>query len=434
VFSIAAGYAANFPTSSAQQKKQVTLTALLTDLSDSERWRPLFAPAMQELRLRHPDTDIQINYSTLPYNQTRSRIMEALSNNTKLDLISLDQIWLSDFAQRGFLTDLTNYLIKWGRTSDWYRTNFDGGVYKGKVYGIWFETDVRGIWYWKDLLNGAGIEPNSLQTWHGYLTAAKILEQKHIQPIHLNGDINSPDMWYPYLWMLGGDIIKMKHGHPTKGTYWFPAYNGSAGIRAMEFIRQQVNAGIKPQSRLDQQFPDKKFSVMISGSWMPSKFPRDQWPTLEQKVGFLPMFPVPDVVSQSSTMVGGWELAVPQTSQNKDLAWELLTLIVQPNILSPWLQRYAYLPTQNTIGSGPYSAPLKQTIPYYDKMVSMIPIGRARPSIPEYPQIAEHIRQAILEVEHGVKSPAQAMDDAAFKSAKVLGWIRGSANVSASAR
>jgi multiple sugar transport system substrate-binding protein len=100
----------------------------------------------------------------------------------------------------------------------------------------------------------------------------------------------------------------------------------------------------------------------------------------------------------------------------------LLTIMVQPNILFPWLQRYVYVPTQNTIGSGPYSTTLNQTIPYYDKMVSMIPIGRARPSIPEYPQIAEHIRQAIYEVEHGIKTPVQAINDAAFKSAKVLGW------------
>ncbi|HJT48055.1 MAG TPA: hypothetical protein VJ729_07710 [Nitrososphaeraceae archaeon] len=61
-------------------------------------------------------------------------------------------------------------------------------------------------------------------------------------------------------------------------------------------------------------------------------------------------------------------------------------------------------------------------MPYYDKMVFMIPIGQARPSIPEYPQIAEHIRQAIYEVEHGIKSQVQDINDAAFKSAKVLGW------------
>jgi hypothetical protein len=39
---------------------------------------------------------------------------------------------------------ISNYAMKWGRISDWYQSNFAGGVYKGKVYGIWFETDVRG--------------------------------------------------------------------------------------------------------------------------------------------------------------------------------------------------------------------------------------------------------------------------------------------------
>jgi multiple sugar transport system substrate-binding protein len=38
----------------------------------------------------------------------------------------------------------------------------------------------------------------------------------------------------------------------------------------------------------------------------------------------------------------------------------------------------------------------------------MIEIGYNRPNIPEYPQIAEHIKQAL--------------DDAAVKSAEVLGW------------
>lgn len=108
---VSAEYATNFLTASAEQKKQVTLRALLTDLSDAKRWQSLFAPAMQELRARHPDIDIQINYSTYPYNQTRSHIMKALSNNTAIDLISLDQIWLSDFAQKGLLTDLSNYVI-----------------------------------------------------------------------------------------------------------------------------------------------------------------------------------------------------------------------------------------------------------------------------------------------------------------------------------
>jgi len=76
----------------------------------------------------------------------------------------VDQIWLADFAQRGYLTDLTNYVKSWGRVSDWYQTNFDGGVYNGKVQGIWAWTDVRGMWYWKDLLSKSGVDPSTLQT------------------------------------------------------------------------------------------------------------------------------------------------------------------------------------------------------------------------------------------------------------------------------
>jgi multiple sugar transport system substrate-binding protein len=73
-------------------------------------------------------------------------------------------------------------------------------------------------------------------------------------------------------------------------------------------------------------------------------------------------------------MMGGWELAIPQTSQNKQLVWELLTIMVDPKIIGPWLEQNGFLPTQKNLGSGPQSIELSKTIPYYiDKMMSMIP-------------------------------------------------------------
>ena len=55
-------------------------------------------------------------------------------------------------------------------------------------------------------------------------------------------------------------------------------------------------------------------------------------------------------------------------------------------------------------------------------MISMIPTGHSRPNIPEYPQIADNIREAIDGVYFGGKDPNQALQDSAIKSAKVLGW------------
>lgn len=416
---------------SIEKNNQVMLRAILTDLGDPNRWQTLLQPALEELRKRHPELDIQLNYTTFPYNMTRAALLESLSNKTAIDLISVDQIWLGELAEKGFLADLTNRTQEWGKLADFYEANLDGTIFNDRIYGIWAWTDVRGIWYWKDILNKSDVSPNSLRTWDGYLAAAKkinstIQAEKEkgthtlVQPIHLNGDVNAPDVWYPYLWMLGGSIVENRPGHPTKDSYWFPSYNSTNGVKALEFLKKQTDIGLKPQSRIDDQFVDRKFAVMLSGSWMPSSFRNGT--NVEQIVGFLPVFPVPDASVQTTTMMGGWQFSIPSTSTQKDLAWELITIMLEPEIFAPWLQQYGYLPTQSSIGEGPYSTQLRQSIPYYQEMISMIEVGGSRPSIPEYSEIATHIKQAMDEVFSGAKEPKQALDDAAAKSAKVLGW------------
>jgi multiple sugar transport system substrate-binding protein len=191
----------------------------------------------------------------------------------------------------------------------------------------------------------------------------------------------------------------------------------------MNFIKAQIDAGIKPQKQhfWGKEFVDRKFAVMIEGSWMPNN-----WSSLTKQqvnsIGFIPMFPVPNASYNTSTLMGGWEFSIPKTSLNKDLAWELLAIMVEPKLLAPYLAEHFYLPTQIPIGHGPFAASLNQTTPYYDELISMINVANARPSIPEYLQIAEHIHQALNEVYYGTKEPKQALDDAAAKSAKALGW------------
>jgi multiple sugar transport system substrate-binding protein len=414
-----------------EENKQIILNAMLDNLGQiekKERWQLFFNDALNELERRHPGIEIQVNYTELPGNESRSRISSALENKSSIDIISVDQIWLGEFAEKGLLTDLNNYTQRWGRASDWYEVNWDGGAYNDKIYGIWAWTDVRGIWYWKDLLNQSGVIPDSLKTWDGYIAAAKkinnTLNGKILQSVHLSGVDTAVDMWYPYLWMLGGAIVESRPGHPTKDFYWYPSYNSSEGVRALEFIKDQVEAGVKPQTKFfDTAFAqNKSFAVMIAGSWMPGEFPRQEWPGLEEKLGFIPMFPVPLAGNDTATMMGGWLLSIPQSSKNKDLAWELITIALEPNRLSPWLERYGYLPTQIPIGEKVVGANNVTSFPYYAEMISMIPFGHNRPAIPEYPQIASHIKQALDDVYYGLKDPKQALDDAAAKSARVLEW------------
>jgi multiple sugar transport system substrate-binding protein len=416
---------------SQDQKKQITITAILDDQGDPPRllkW--LFQPAIKELEARHQDLEIKMDYRPVPYLNLHEQIFKSMANQTPIDIFTVDHIWLGEFAEKGFLTDLTNYTKKWGRSSDWYQGNWDGGVYKDKVYGIWTIVDVRGLWYWKDMLNRAGVDPNSIRTWNGYIEGAKklntILRPEGIEGVHLVGASHSPDIdFYPYLWMLGGDIIAQKPGHPTNGDYWFPIYNSSKGVRALEFIKAQIDAGIKPQKNhfWGKEFLDRKFAVMLEALQNHVHVnTTEQKQEFENKVGFLPMFPVPEGTNHSATLMGGWELSITNKSKNKDLVWELITIILDPKIITPFYEKYGFLPTQISIGDGEYSANLSKTIPYYDQLISMLQLKGVRPNIPEFPQIAEHIRQALDEVLYQSKDPKEALDNAAAKSAKTLGW------------
>lgn len=409
--------------------QNITLTALLEDQGDPTRWNSLIEPAMQKLMERHPDVDVEIKYTTSPYNETRLNILSALESKAPVDLITIDQIWLGEFAGKGLLSDLSNFTETWGRQSDWYQTNWDGGIYQDKVYGIWAWTDVRGIWYWKDMLEESGVDPRSLMTWEGYIDAARklnsVLRPQGIEGVHLTGASHSPDLWYPYLWMLGGEILTMKQGHPTRGAYWYPSFNGTEGVRALNFIKKQIDTGILPQKHhfWGEEFLNRKFAVMIEAlqHHIPITTPLNRT-YFEQNVGFIPMFPVPDHGTRTSTLMGGWEFGVPVTSAHKDLAWELITIMLEPGMLGPYLTKHANMPTQIPIGEGQYSLEPRKVVPYYDPLVSMIAKGDTRPSIPEYPQMAEFIKEALDVVYYGTKSPQEALDDAAEKSAKALGW------------
>jgi multiple sugar transport system substrate-binding protein len=110
----------------ATQKEKLTLTAVFNQLSnDGQIGKVLVQRALDQMRAVHPNLDVQLKYVEYPYNQTRTQMLKILNQTTiaatmsGVDLVSLDQIWLGEFAQKGLLTDLTSYTNKWGRSSDW---------------------------------------------------------------------------------------------------------------------------------------------------------------------------------------------------------------------------------------------------------------------------------------------------------------------------
>lgn len=406
---------------SSDAKKAVTLTA--TVAAPEDRWEFLFNAVEKEMNANHPDLDISIEAEVLPYDQTHNKLVTMMVSQTPVDLVSVDVIWIGEFAEGGFLKDLTSDIAKWGRMSDYYEGNQAGSKIDGNYYSIWSWTDVRVLWYWPDLIEAAGVDPEDLSTWEGYIASAQklgaSLEGSGIEGVHLVGAPHSPDMWYPYLWMLGGELLE------KRGDTYYPAFHHEEGIMALEFLRQQVKNGIEPQSQhfWGQEFANKKFAVMLEGSWLSGKFSGKTAREIESMVEVLPLFPTPETGMTSASMAGGWALSVPKTSEHPDLAFEMLTTIQKPEIMAEFCAKFGYLPTQQILlEDEKYSSILNESIPFIDKFKQILPTSYGRPAIPEYPKIADAIKIAIEEVYYTDKDPEKALTDAAEKVAKLFGW------------
>ncbi|HKG89244.1 MAG TPA: hypothetical protein VKA95_13035, partial [Nitrososphaeraceae archaeon] len=58
-------------------KEKVILKALLVEPKD--RWEKSLIPmAVQNLTTKHPELDIQVNYTVVPYNDAREQMLKAL--------------------------------------------------------------------------------------------------------------------------------------------------------------------------------------------------------------------------------------------------------------------------------------------------------------------------------------------------------------------
>jgi hypothetical protein len=95
-------FIASSSTLTSAQKQQVTIIAALDYLGDAKRCDVVLQPALQELRARHPDMDIQLDYRPFEYYNERTQFLEAMTNETSIDIMSVDQIWLDSLLKKDF--------------------------------------------------------------------------------------------------------------------------------------------------------------------------------------------------------------------------------------------------------------------------------------------------------------------------------------------
>jgi len=221
----------------------------------------------------------------------------------------------------------------------------------------------------------------------------------------------SSSKFFPYLWQEGGEILVERDGRLV------PAFNGEAGVRALQFLVDRVQAGIDPQTQTfwGDDFAQKKWAVYPHGNWAgsESRFPGTTPRERQQTIAVLPL-PVSEPGRVPVTLAGGWIMTVPAVIPSKaperfERAQAVLQAFLRADVMTEYYGALARVPVR----AGVDNAVLAEKIEFFDFYAKMASVARVRPAIPQWSQVADAIFQAMSAAVFQGVDPKTALDQAA---------------------
>jgi len=276
---------------------------------------------------------VKVKFAQVPGSQTDvTSLMTAVRGGTGPDVYMLDRFTVAQRAADGLLEDLTAELaaIDPALEGKYLAFAWAEDQFRGKTYGLPFDTDSRGLYYNKQMLRDAGVDPAELDRKNGPVTLARIREiarkvdARDAQDNYTKaGFIPQLDEGWHYTWGFdfGGSFADLKAGKVTPtdpgvvaAFQYLYDYNMEMGpTQVQTFISSYMPANNPPQQH---PFITGHLAMFVSGDWFLNTM-RTYAPEVEYGVTYIP---VPVEGGDPSTWAGGWSFVVPSGSKNKAAA------------------------------------------------------------------------------------------------------------------
>ena len=363
----------------------------------------LYGAAWQKWAEAHPDWQVQFEFFSQDIGAEHARLLEQARAGRSPDCVTVDSFQLALFVQNGVLQPLDAFFSK-EEIDDLFpfiRAGITGT--DGHIYAWWWGTDLRVLWYNKDLV------PTAPQTWDELQAAAVEASKSGVDGVLFNGGRweGTTFDWLANFWAQGGELVDAS-GKPIFGE----GENREKMLKAINYFKGLVDSGAAPKRVATiKTYDDFNAAAHVGHDRHVLRRPLAELPARGsdaagrlRQVGRPPSCPgrPPD---ERSTGTGGWTVAAFSEDPAKVEACASI-------------MREVYMGPANEAGRRPADPPVavrslpKFQDPYYRQLNDYLVHGHARPGVPIYPEISNQIQIMMGEVLSGSKSPEEALDGA----------------------
>jgi len=282
-------------------------------------------------------TGVKVDVQEVGWDVQFDRIRNAAVSGEGPDITQAGTTQVPFFAALGGFSDLSDRVADIGGKAAyapgiWSTTQVEG---QDGTWAIPWFTEARSIYYRKDVLEKAGVDPatafKDLDSFKATLQAIKD-KVPGIEPFGAPGK-KAYDLVHqvmPFVWDNGGAELSSDAKTST--------INTAEAQQGVEFMGDLITAGLFDKSQLERdgtqvenQFKGGRLAVWIGGPWVLGSIGRAEDDTWSDKaranVGVAPMPTGPG--GKAFTFVGGSDLMLLKSSKHPNEAWALMKFLSQ---------------------------------------------------------------------------------------------------------
>ena len=296
--------------------------------------------AGQGVRGGQPGVKVQV--TAIPWDAAHDKFATAITAGKTPDAAMVGTTWMGEFALKAL--DPTPSSID--------KSVFFEGAQKttevgGTSYGVPWYVETRLVYYRKDLAAKAGI--TTLPTdWAGLKAMAKAMQTKAGAKWGINLQPGATGSWQtvlPFAWSNGASVAT-----DDQKTFSFDSPQMTEAVAYYQsYFTEGIAAKQLPDGSIEPSFVDGTIPMFISGPWEMGAVEKLGGAAFKDKYGVMPM----PKKTTATSFVGGSDLVVFKSSQNRDGAWKFVQWLSDPKTQVKWYTLSTDLPSVSSAWTDP---------------------------------------------------------------------------------
>ncbi len=369
---------------------------------------PVMGDLVKQFNSEHEN--ISVKQNTQEWAKFYASVPSAVQSDKGPDVAVMHIDQLATNAARNVIIPLDTFANSLGlQASAFPEAVWNGGVYQDKRFGIPLDIHPLGFYYNKDLMEQAGLDPESPpQDRESYDQALQAFKSKGIQghwmtPFPFTGGLS----FQALVWQFGGELFSEDGTRAT--------FNEPPGVEALTWMRSLVEEGHSPEN-VDQDadhiaFTNGKNAFHWNGIWQAAAYK-------DTKGLNFGVAPLPQIGDQRAAWAGSHNFVITrQADQNKQKAGAVFIKWIVDHSLD-WAGA-GQIPANASVREDPGFAQLENPGP--KALAPQLEYVRFAPAVPGIGDaltvmMDEGVANGVL----GRKDPKTSLDDAAAAAQKLL--------------